>query len=125
MSLNKVMLIGYLGQDPTVRYLESNRTVATFSLATHEVYKDKNGEKRTETEWHTIEMWDQLAKNIDDLKLRGLLNKGAQVYVEGKIRTEIYRDKNGVEHNRKKIKATHLSILNSPKPNEPEIYSEN
>ncbi|MDP1725165.1 MAG: single-stranded DNA-binding protein [Bacteroidota bacterium] len=121
MSLNKVMLIGFLGQDPAIRYLENNRIVATFTLATHEVYKDKNGERKTETEWHQIEMWDQLAKNIDELKLKGLLKKGTQVFVEGKIKTEIYKDKNGLEHNRKKIKAVQLSLLGNIKTKEEDL----
>lgn len=121
MSLNKVMLIGFLGQDPVVRYLENNRIVANFTLATHEVYRDKNGERKTETEWHQIEMWDQLAKQIDELKLKGLLKKGTQVFVEGKIRTENYYDKNGLEHNRKKIKVHQLSILGSKKTNNDDL----
>ncbi len=121
MSLNKVMLIGFLGQDPTIRYLENNRIVATFTLATHEIYTDKNGERKTETEWHQIEMWDQQAKRIDELKLKGLLKKGSQVFVEGKIRTENYRDKSGLEHNRKKIKAIQLSLLGSLKSNDEDI----
>ncbi|MBC7382751.1 MAG: single-stranded DNA-binding protein [Bacteroidia bacterium] len=115
MSLNKVLLIGNLGQDPLVRYLENNRIVANFTLATNEIYMDKNGERKTETEWHLVEMWDQLAKSIDGLKQKGLLKKGSQVYVEGKIRTEIYKDKNGIEQSRKKIKAITLTLLGSPK----------
>jgi single-strand DNA-binding protein len=90
MSLNKVLLIGNLGQDPSVRYLDNNKVVASFTLATNESYTDRNGERKTETEWHNIEMWDQMAKNVDNLKQRGYLKKGSQVYIEGKIRTENY-----------------------------------
>ncbi len=115
MSLNKVMLIGHLGQDPIVRYLENNRVVAKFTLATNEVYLDKAGEKKTETEWHEIEVWDQLAKSVDQLYQKSYLKKGTQVYVEGKIRTENYRDKSGMEQYRKKIKASTLSLLSQPK----------
>ncbi len=111
------MLIGHLGQDPAIRYLENNRIVATFNLATNESYIDKSGERKTETEWHLVEMWDQLAKHADELKLKGLLKKGSQVYVEGKIRTEVYKDKSGMEHNRKKIKAFSFSLLGVSKPN--------
>lgn len=111
MSLNKVMLIGHLGQDPKVKYLENNRAVANFSLATNEYYTDKNGERKTETEWHQIEAWDQLAKNIDQFILKGKFVKGTQVYVEGKIRSENYRDKSGIEHSIKKIKALSIQIL--------------
>ncbi len=110
------MLIGYLGQDPAIRYLENNRIVATFNLATNETFRDKNGERKTETEWHLIEMWDQLAKHADELKLKGLLKTGTQLYVEGKIKTEIYRDKNGMEHSRKKIKLFNFSLLGVSKP---------
>jgi single-strand DNA-binding protein len=118
MSLNKVLLIGHLGIDPVVKYLENNRAVAQFTLATNEQYLDKNGDRKTETEWHNIEVWDQLAKSLDQLKMKGLLKKGSQVYVEGKIRTEIYKDKNGVESPRKKIKAIQIQLLGSFKSND-------
>lgn len=111
MSLNKVMLIGHLGQDPKVKYLENNRVVANFSVATNESYIDKNGERKTDTEWHQIEAWDQIAKNIDQLILKGKFLKGTQVYVEGKIRSESYRDKSGIEYPVKKIKALTIQIL--------------
>ncbi len=117
MSLNKVMLIGHLGQDPVVKYLENNRVVAQFSMATQEQYTDKNNERKVETEWHNIESWDLLAKNIDQLKMKGYLKKGSQVYVEGKIRSELYTDKNGVETMRKKIKANQIQLLGSAKTN--------
>jgi len=110
------MLIGNLGQDPSVRYLENNRVVAHFTMATHEQFSDKNGERRVETEWHFIEAWDSLAKMVDQLKLKGLLIKGTQVFVEGKIRTEIYRDKLGVEQKRKAIKVNQIQLLGATKP---------
>jgi len=115
MSLNKVMLIGNLGQDPIVRYLENNRVVCNFSIATNEYYLDKNGEKKVETEWHAIETWDQLAKNLEQLNIKGYLRKGSQVYVEGRIRTETLKDKNGIEVQRKKIKASNVQFLHLPK----------
>jgi single-strand DNA-binding protein len=118
MSLNKVMLIGNLGIDPVVKYLESNRVVAQFTLATNEAYLDKNGERKVETEWHNIEVWDQLAKSVDQLKMKGLLKKGTQVYVEGKIRSELYKDQNGLEVMRKKIKANQVQLLGTTKPPE-------
>lgn len=124
MSLNKVMLIGNLGQDPSVRYLENNRVVAKFTMATHEVYIDKAGEKKTETEWHEIEMWDQLAKSVDTMFMKGYLKKGSLVYIEGKIRTENYTDKAGVEHSRKKIKASTLSLLGQSKSNNEGAHQE-
>lgn len=115
MSLNKVMLIGNLGQDPSIKYLENNRVVAHFSMATHEQFTDRNGERKVETEWHQIEAWDQLAKSLDQLKMKGILKKGTQVFVEGKIRSEIYKDKNGVELPRKKIKAIQIQLLGPAK----------
>jgi single-strand DNA-binding protein len=117
MSLNKVMLIGNLGIDPVVKYLENNRVVAQFTLATNEAFLDKNGERKVETEWHNIELWDQLAKSVDQLKLKGLLKKGTQVYIEGKIRSEMYKDANGLEVMRKKIKASQVQLLGMPKSN--------
>jgi single-strand DNA-binding protein len=114
MSLNKVLLIGNLGQDPSVRYLDNNKVVASFTLATNETYTDKNGERKTETEWHNIEMWDQLARNIDNLKQKGYLKKGAQVYIEGKIRTENYKDKEGIDRVGKKIRVLSLTLLGTP-----------
>lgn len=111
MSLNKVLLIGNLGQDPSVRYLENNKVVASFTLATNETYTDRNGERKTETEWHNIEMWDQMAKNVDNLKQKGYLKKGTQVYIEGKIRTENYKDKEGIDRVGKKIRALTLTLL--------------
>lgn len=117
MSLNKVMLIGHLGQDPVVKYFENNRVVAQFSMATQEQYTDKNGEHKVETEWHNVESWDLLAKNVDQWKMKGYLKKGSQVYVEGKIRSELYKDKNGVETMRKKIKANQIQLLGSAKTN--------
>ncbi len=114
MSLNKVLLIGNLGQDPSVRYLDNNKVVASFTLATNETYTDRNGERKTETEWHNIEMWDQLARNIDNLKQKGYLKKGTQVYIEGKIRTENYKDKEGIDRVGKKIRVLSLTLLGSP-----------
>jgi single-strand DNA-binding protein len=113
MSLNKVLLIGNLGQDPSVRYLDNNKVVASFTLATNETYTDRNGERKTETEWHNIEMWDQLARNIDNLKQKGYLKKGTQVYIEGKIRTENYKDKEGIDRVGKKIRVLSLTLLGS------------
>ena len=62
MSVNKVILVGNLGKDPEVRYFDNQKVVANFTLATNEVFMNKNGERKVETEWHNIEMWDQLAK---------------------------------------------------------------
>jgi single-strand DNA-binding protein len=110
MSLNKVLLIGNLGQDPEVRYLENNRVVANFSLATSETFTDRNGERKTETEWHRIEMWDNLARIADKY-----LRKGQQVYIEGKIRTQTWKDKDGNEKSGIRIKAINMTLLGGNK----------
>ena len=91
-SLNKVLLIGNLGSDPEVRTLPSGGKVATFSIATTESYKNKDGEKVENTEWHRIELWEGLAGIAEQY-----LKKGNSVYIEGRIRTEKYTDANGIE----------------------------
>ncbi len=89
-GVNKVILVGNLGKDPEVRTLESGAMVATFSLATSESYKDKNGERQTVTEWHNIVVWRGLAEVADKY-----LKKGNQIYVEGKLKTRNWQDKDG------------------------------
>ncbi len=90
-GINKVILVGNLGKDPEVRHLESGAAVANFSLATSESYKDKtSGERKTITEWHNIVLWRGLAEVAEKY-----LNKGDQVYIEGKIRTRQWEDKDG------------------------------
>ncbi len=108
MSVNKVILIGNLGRDPEVRYLDNQRVVAQFSLATTESFTNSTGERKTETEWHQIETWDNLARITEKY-----LKKGSQVYIEGKIKTAIWRDKEGTEHTEKKIKAININLLGS------------
>lgn len=109
MSLNKVMLIGNVGRDPEVRYLDKDKVVCTFSLATSENYTDRiTGEKKTETEWHRLEMWDNLAKIAEKY-----IKKGNQIYVEGKLRAENWKDKDGNEKTGIKIRVTALTLLGS------------
>jgi single-strand DNA-binding protein len=113
MSVNKVILLGNLGKDPEVRYFDNNKVVAQFSLATSETYMDRNGDKKVDTEWHNIEMWDNLAKTAEKF-----LKKGLQVYLEGKIKTESWRDKEGNEKTGKKIRVTSMTLLGGvPKGN--------
>ncbi len=109
------MLIGHLGKDPLVRYLDSERVVATFSLATSETFTNKKGERKVETEWHNIEMWDSLAKIAEKY-----LKKGMLIYVEGKIKSEQWRDKDGMEKTGKKIRVTSMNMLGSKPPAEDE-----
>ena len=84
-SLNKVMLIGRLGQDPDIRSTDSGKNVANVSLATSDTWKDHSGQKQEKTEWHKLVMWDRLA----DLA-QSYLKKGSQIYVEGSIQTRDY-----------------------------------
>src|SRR5436190_23608091 len=91
-GINKVILVGNLGKDPEVKTLESGRKVATFTLATTESYKDKNGEKVDSTEWHNIAFWGPVADVIEKY-----LKKGNQIYMEGKIRSRSYEDKEKVK----------------------------
>ena len=84
-SLNKVMLIGRLGQDPEIRSTDSGKNVANVSLATSDTWKDQSGQKQEKTEWHKLVMWDRLA----DLA-QSYLKKGSQIYVEGSIQTRDY-----------------------------------
>ena len=90
--INKVTLIGHLGQDPEVRRLENGTAVGRFSLATSESYKDANGEWQNLTEWHNIVVWRDLAERAEKS-----IKKGALVYVEGKLTHRKYTDKNGIE----------------------------
>lgn len=112
MSVNKVILIGNLGRDPEQpRVLGQNNTrrVLTISIATSESYTDsRTGERRTDTEWHRVELWDNLA----DIAHK-YLKKGSSVYVEGKIRTEKWTDQQGVERSGIKIRANTLTLLGS------------
>ncbi len=108
-SLNKVLLIGNLGSDPEVRTLPSGGKVATFSIATTESYKNKDGEKVENTEWHRIELWEGLAGIAEQY-----LKKGNSVYIEGPIRTEKYTDANGVEKTSFKIRGNSIQMLSQP-----------
>lgn len=112
MSVNKVILIGNLGRDPEQpRVLGQNNTrrVLTISVATSETYTDsRTGERRTDTEWHRVELWDNLA----DIAHK-YLHKGSTVYIEGKIRTEKWTDQQGVDRSGIKIRANNLTLLGS------------
>jgi len=91
MSVNKVILIGNLGKDPEVRTLENGVKKVSFPLATSETYKDRDtGERKTDTEWHNIVIWRGLADVAEKY-----LRKGQQIYLEGKIKSRQYKDKEG------------------------------
>ena len=93
-SLNKVMLIGRLGQDPEVRNTQDGRSLCTFSIATSESWNDKNtGEKREKTEWHRIVVFNEGLVNI----IQQYVKKGSNVFIEGQIQTRKWEDKDGIE----------------------------
>ena len=109
MSLNKVLLIGNAGRDPEVRYLEGsggNTKVATFTLATSERFKDRNGELRENTEWHNIVAWRQSADVAEKF-----IKKGTQVFIEGRLRTRSYTDPSGVKKFTTEITVDNLQLL--------------
>jgi single-strand DNA-binding protein len=104
-GVNKVIIIGNLGADPEMKYLEGGAVNARFNMATSETYT-KNGERITQTEWHRIELWDNLAKIAEQY-----LKKGDTAYIEGKIRTEEWQDKEGNNRTTMRIRATNLTLL--------------
>ena len=113
-GVNKVILIGNLGKDPEVRYLEGGIAVANFSLATTEVHKNRSGDKVESTEWHNIVLWRGLAEVAEKL-----LKKGMQVYVEGRLRTRTWEDKDGSKKRATEIVGENLTILGrKPAPGE-------
>lgn len=107
-GVNKVILIGNLGADPEIRNLPSGSSVANFNIATSESYTNKNGERVTQTEWHRIECWEGLAKVAEQY-----LKKGNSVYIEGKIRTEEWQDKEGNTRYTTRIRAQNMTMLGS------------
>lgn len=107
-SLNKVMLIGRLGQDPEVRYTQSNTAVATLNIATSERYKDANGEYQEKTEWHRVVAWGRLAEICQQY-----LNKGSLVYIEGPLQTRQWEDNQGQKRYTTEVKALQMTMLDS------------
>ncbi len=107
-SLNKVMLIGHLGKDPEIRYTADQSPVASFSLATGENWTDKSGNRQEHTEWHNIVAWNKLA----DLCKR-YLSKGRQVYIEGRLRTREWTDRDGNKRRTTEVIATQMVLLGS------------
>jgi single-strand DNA-binding protein len=104
-GVNKVILVGHLGKDPEIRHLENNVSVASFPLATSETY-NKDGRRIEQTEWHNIVMWRGLA----DIAAK-YLHKGKLVYIEGKIRTRTYEDKEGIKRYATEIVAESFNML--------------
>lgn len=107
-GVNKVILVGNLGADPEVKYLEGDNAVANVSLATTEAYKNRNGERVEQTEWHDLELWGAQAKIAEQY-----LKKGSQIYVEGKIKTDKWQDEQGQNRYRTKIRVLSFTMLGS------------
>lgn len=107
-SVNKVILVGRLGKDPEVRYTPSGASVANFSLATDETWKDKNGEKQQRTEWHNIVVWGKLAEICGQY-----LTKGKLVYLEGRLQTREWDDKDGNKRRTTEVVASDMVMLGS------------
>ena len=106
-SVNKVILIGNLGKDPEVRYLPSGAAICNVTIATSRQWKDKtSGEKQEETEWHRVTFFDRMAEIAGEY-----LKKGRPVYVEGRLKTRKYTDKDGVEKYTTEITATEMQLL--------------
>ena len=107
-GVNKVILVGNLGKDPEVKHLDNGVAVANFSLATTENYKNKEGEKVSQTEWHNIVLWRGWAEVAEKY-----LKKGANVYIEGKIKTRKWEDKDGNNRYNTEILADNMTMLGS------------
>jgi len=107
-NLNKVMLIGRLGQDPEIRYTQSGSAVANATIATNDYWTDKQGGKQERTEWHSLVLWGKLA----DLA-QSYLKKGSQVYVEGRMQTRDWEDQQGQKHYKTEVVVTTMQFLDA------------
>ncbi|PIQ21391.1 MAG: single-stranded DNA-binding protein [Cytophagales bacterium CG18_big_fil_WC_8_21_14_2_50_42_9] len=105
-SINRVILVGNLGKDPEIRHTEGGIAVARFPIATSETFKDKAGNKQERTEWHNIVAWRGLAEVAEKY-----MKKGQSIYVEGKIRTNSYQDKEGIQRYSVEIVADNITML--------------
>ena len=117
-GVNRVMLIGNLGKDPDMQFLEGNIAVAKFTLATTETYKDKNGKQISHTEWHTVVLWRGLAELAQKY-----LHKGSLVYIEGSLKTRSWEDKDGNKKMATEVVGDNLIMLDkktdgSPAPHD-------
>jgi single-strand DNA-binding protein len=117
-GVNKVILVGHLGKDPEIRYLEGNVSVASFPLATSETFS-KDGRRVEQTEWHNIVLWRGLA----DVAVK-YLSKGKLVYIEGKLRTRSYEDKEGVRRYTTEIVAESFNLLGRRSDFEPQTTTQ-
>ena len=105
-SVNKVILVGNLGRDAELRYTPGGAAVATLSLATTEVWNDKTGQRQERTEWHRIILWGKQAESLQEY-----LKKGKQIYVEGRLQTRQWDDKDGNKRYTTEVKSDRLTLL--------------
>jgi single-strand DNA-binding protein len=107
-SVNKVILVGNLGRDAELRYTPGGAAVATLNLATTEVFKDREGQKKEDTQWHRVILWGKTAETLQDY-----LTKGKQIYVEGKLQTRKWKDKDGNDKYTTEIRGDRVVLLSS------------
>jgi single-strand DNA-binding protein len=107
-SVNKVILVGNLGRDAELRYTPGGAPVATLNLATTEIWNDKGGQRQEKTEWHRIVLWGKTAESLNEY-----LTKGKQIYVEGRLQTRQWDDKDGNKRYTTEIKADRVTLLGS------------
>jgi single-strand DNA-binding protein len=105
-TVNRVILVGHLGADSELRYTGGGAAVAKFRLATSEVFKDKDGQRREETEWHRVNLWGKQAETLQQY-----LTKGKQIYVEGRLQTRKWQDKEGQDRYSTEVKADRVVLL--------------
>lgn len=105
-NLNKVILIGNLGADPEIKHFEGDKMLANVRIATTESYRDKNNIKHEVTEWHDVELWDNLAKVVAQY-----VRKGDTIYIEGKIKSDTWTDEQGNNRKKVKIRATQMNLV--------------
>ena len=105
-SVNKVILVGNLGRDAELRYTPGGAAVSKFSVATTEVWNDKSGQRQERTEWHNIDLWGKQAESLSEY-----LVKGKQVYVEGRLQTDEYTDKEGIKRKTTRVRCDRVVLL--------------
>jgi single-strand DNA-binding protein len=105
-SVNKVILVGNLGRDAELRYTPGGAAVSKFSVATTEVWNDKSGQRQERTEWHNIDLWGKQAESLSEY-----LVKGKQVYVEGRLQTDEYTDKEGIKRRTTRVRCDRVVLL--------------
>lgn len=105
-SVNKVILLGYIGSDAELRYTQGGAPIGNFSMATTEVWHDKSGTRQEKTEWHRVVVWGKVAESLNDY-----LKKGKQVYIEGRLQTRRWDDKDGNKRYTTEIRSDRIVLL--------------